>query len=70
MDYSATLFHERGLRTVTAKSRDDGIRFLEVARILKMKPTVTKVPLDGLAGALSALREGRTSGSLVLTVGS
>jgi propanol-preferring alcohol dehydrogenase len=39
MDYSATLFHERDLRTVTANTRDDGIRFLEVARNLKMKPT-------------------------------
>ena len=69
MDYSTTLFHERDLRTVTANTRDDGIRFLEIARTLHLSPTLTRVPFDGLDDALQALREGRTSGSLVLAVG-
>ena len=68
MDYSATLFHERDLRTVTANTRDDGIRFLEIARNLHLSPTVTRVPFDGLDDALAGLRDGATSGSLVLTV--
>lgn len=69
MDYTATLFQERDLRTVTANTRDDGIRFLEIAGNLHLAPTVSRVPFDGLGEALTALRDGRTSGSLVLTVG-
>lgn len=68
LDYSTTLFHERNLRTVTANTRNDGIRFLELAHNLRLKPTVTPVPFDNLDAALSALRDGRTSGSMVLTV--
>ncbi|MFT2816746.1 zinc-dependent alcohol dehydrogenase family protein [Leifsonia sp. A12D58] len=69
MDYSSTLFHERDLRTVTANTREDGIRFLEIARNLQLSPTVSRVQFDGLGEALSALRDGHASGSLVLTVG-
>ncbi|WP_426625236.1 zinc-binding alcohol dehydrogenase family protein [Leifsonia sp. McL0607] len=70
LSYTDSLFRERDLRTVTANTREDGVRFLALARNLRLRPTVTAVPFDGLAGALDDLRRGRASGSLVLRVAS
>jgi len=68
LNYSDSLFRERDLRTVTANTRDDGMRFLALAHTLRLRPHVTPVPFDGLADALSALRDGRSRGSMVLQV--
>ncbi|GIT81775.1 alcohol dehydrogenase [Leifsonia sp. LS1] len=68
--YSASLFRERDLRTVTANTREDGARLLALARTLHLRPQVTAIPFDGLADALDDLRSGRASGSLVLRVAS
>lgn len=68
LPYTETLFRERDLRTVTANTRADGMRFLELARNLGLRPRVTTVPFEGLADAIGELRDGRTSGSLVLQV--
>ncbi|MGW4931270.1 zinc-dependent alcohol dehydrogenase family protein [Agromyces sp. NPDC004153] len=68
MSYEASLFRERDLRTVTANTRDDGRRLLDLARNLGLRPTTTPVPFDSLATAIDAIREGRSSGSLVLLV--
>ncbi|WP_314146296.1 zinc-binding alcohol dehydrogenase family protein [uncultured Leifsonia sp.] len=68
LGYTESLFRERDLRTVTANTREDGARFLALAANLQLRPTVTAVPFDGLAGAIDDLRQGRTSGSLVLRV--
>jgi propanol-preferring alcohol dehydrogenase len=70
LNYTDSLFRERDLRTVTANTREDGARFLALARNLRLRPTVTAVPFDGLAGAIDDLRRGRASGSLVLRVAS
>jgi propanol-preferring alcohol dehydrogenase len=70
LDYTDSLFRERDLRTVTANTREDGTRFLALARNLRVRPTVTAVPFDGLADAIDDLRRGRASGSLVLRVAS
>lgn len=70
LNYTETLFRERDLRTVTANTREDGERFLALARNLRLRPTVTPVPFDGLADAIDDLRRGRVSGSLVLRVAS
>jgi propanol-preferring alcohol dehydrogenase len=70
LDYAESLFRERDLRTVTANTREDGERFLALARNLRLRPTVTPVPFDGLADAIDDLRRGRASGSLVLRVAS
>ena len=70
LNYTESLFRERDLRTVTANTREDGERFLALARNLRLRPTVTPVPFDGLADAIDDLRRGRVSGSLVLRVAS
>jgi propanol-preferring alcohol dehydrogenase len=70
LSYTDSLFRERDLRTVTANTREDGARFLALARNLRLRPRVTAVPFDGLANAIDDLRRGRASGSLVLRVAS
>ncbi len=67
--YTETLFRERDLRTVTANTREDGARFLRLAQSLRLRPTVTRVPFEGLGDAIAALRDGTARGSLVLGVG-
>lgn len=68
MSYEASLFRERDLRTVTANTRDDGRRLLDVAGNLGLRPTVTTVPFESLASAIDDIRDGRARGSLVLLV--
>lgn len=68
LSYTASLFRERDLRTVTANTRADGARFLALARNLGLRPTVTPVPFEELGRAIADLREGRASGSMVLQV--
>lgn len=68
MSYGDTLFRERDLRTVTANTRADGMRFLALAANLGLRPRVTEIPFAGLADAIDDLRDGRASGSLVLRV--
>ena len=66
MQYDATLFNERDLRTVTANTRADGAAFLRLTTTLDLAPTVTRYRLRNAAAAVTALRSGRASGSLVL----
>lgn len=68
MSYGETVFRERDLRTVTANTRNDGMRFLALARNLGLRPRVTAVPFERLADAIDELRTGTASGSLVLTM--
>jgi propanol-preferring alcohol dehydrogenase len=60
------LFNERDLRTVTANTRADGADFLRVASALGLVPEVTRYRFDEAGAAISSLRNGDTSGSLVL----
>ena len=68
MSYDASLFRERDLRSVTANTRDDGRRLLDVAENLGLRPMVTTVPFGALDAAIDDLRHGRSRGSLVLLV--
>jgi propanol-preferring alcohol dehydrogenase len=68
MNYSDNLFNERDLRTVTANTRADGTSFLQLAQNLSLTPTVTTYPFESVDTALSDLRAGRASGSLVITM--
>jgi propanol-preferring alcohol dehydrogenase len=68
MSYQASLFRERDLRTVTANTREDGRRLLDVASTLRLRPTVTTVPFAELDTAIDAIRLGRARGSLVLVI--
>lgn len=66
LDYESSLFYERELRSVTANTRADGDAFLRVARQLPLIPTVTVYPFAEVDRALSDLRDGSASGSLVI----
>lgn len=68
LSYADALFRERDLRTVTANTRADGMRFLSLARNLRLRPHVTKIPFDGLDDAIARLRDGHAQGSMVLQV--
>jgi len=68
MSYQASLFRERDLRTVTANTRSDGRRLLDLATNLELRPTVTPIPFESLDSAIDAIRGGRSRGSLVLLV--
>ncbi|MEO8749221.1 MAG: zinc-binding alcohol dehydrogenase family protein [Allobranchiibius sp.] len=67
MNYDTELFNERDLRTVTANTRADGATFLALAHNLAIKPTVTTYSFDSVDKALSDLRVGNASGSIVIT---
>ncbi|AMM22758.1 alcohol dehydrogenase (plasmid) [Frondihabitans sp. PAMC 28766] len=66
LDYEASLFHERDLRSVTANTRSDGDAFLRLARQLPLRPHVTTYSFSDVSVALDDLRAGRASGSLVI----
>ncbi|GAA4355567.1 zinc-dependent alcohol dehydrogenase family protein [Microbacterium rhizosphaerae] len=68
MDYTEELFYERDLRTVTANTRADGAALLRLARNLDVGPTVTGYSFARAGEAVSALRDGRASGSLVIVM--
>ncbi|MEP6799122.1 MAG: zinc-binding alcohol dehydrogenase family protein [Lapillicoccus sp.] len=68
LNYDAALFNERDLRTVTANTRADGTTFLELAHNLSLTPTVTTYPFERVDAALSDLRAGHASGSIVITL--
>ncbi|MGW9630101.1 zinc-binding alcohol dehydrogenase family protein [Agromyces sp. NPDC055520] len=68
MSYDASLFRERDLRTVTANTRDDGRRLLDLAANLGLRPSATTVPFEALDSAIDDIRQGRARGSLVLVV--
>lgn len=68
MECGASLFRERDLRTVTANTRDDGRRLLDLAANLGLRPSVTTVLFEALDSAIDDIRRGRARGSLVLSV--
>lgn len=69
LDYDRSLFRERDLRSVTANTRADGAEFLALAHNLALAPSVTEYGMDEVDRALADLREGRSSGSLVVRAG-
>lgn len=68
LSYADALFRERDLRTVTANTRADGMRFLALAANLRLRPRVTGIPFEQLDDAIDRLRDGRARGSMVLHV--
>ena len=68
MRYTESLFYERDLRTVTANTRADGAALLRLARHLDLAPTVTPFPFAQTGEAISSLRAGEASGSLVIVM--
>ncbi|UPK77199.1 zinc-dependent alcohol dehydrogenase family protein [Nocardioidaceae bacterium SCSIO 66511] len=69
MTYADHLFGERDLRSVTSNTRQDGEELLRLAARLQLDVHTTAVGFDEVADALTALADGRTSGSLVMVAG-
>ncbi len=68
LNYSAHLFEERELRSVTANTRRDGEELLALAPRLGVHATVQPYPLERADEALSDLAHDRVTGAAVLQV--
>jgi propanol-preferring alcohol dehydrogenase len=66
LDYTAELFQERRLRSVTANTRRDGEEFLRLAGRLGVRATTVGYSMDQAPIALADLADGRFSGAAVL----
>lgn len=62
----ALLYRERGVRTVTNNTREDGQALLAAAGALAVRPAITTFPLAEAGRALLALKRGELRGSGVL----
>ncbi|MCZ9880388.1 zinc-dependent alcohol dehydrogenase family protein [Arthrobacter sp. B2a2-09] len=66
LNYSAHLFYERQLRSVTANTRADGEEFWSLAAEIPLAPTTTAYPLAEADLALQDLASGRIAGAAIL----
>jgi len=66
LDYEADLFYERGIRSVTANTRADGVAFLAEAERARVRLATTEFPLEVANQALELLKAGAISGTGVL----
>jgi propanol-preferring alcohol dehydrogenase len=64
------LWEERVIRSVANLTRDDGARFFERLRSLRVETRRTLYPLERANDALADLRDGRITGTAVLRIGS
>ena len=65
-DYDRLLWGERQIRSVANMTRADARDFLQLAAELKLKPSVTKFPLDRANQALQAVKSDSIDGAAVL----
>jgi propanol-preferring alcohol dehydrogenase len=66
LDYAAHLFQERELRSVTANTRADGRRLLELAQEIPLTTHTVPYPLERAGDALIDLKQDRIRGAAVL----
>ena len=66
LDYEADLFYERGIRSVTANTRADGVALLAEAASARVRLSTTEFPLEVANQALELLKVGALSGTGVL----
>lgn len=66
LDYQASLFYERDLRSVTSNTRDDGRALLREAADSALAPRITVYRLDQANQALVDLKNDRIAGTGVL----
>jgi propanol-preferring alcohol dehydrogenase len=66
LDYQAHLFQERELRSVTANTRADGRRLLELAEEVPLTTHTVPYPLERAGDALIDLKQDRIRGAAVL----
>ena len=69
LDYTAEIFEERTLRSVTANTRSDGEEFLKVAAAARIRVATMQYPLNAADQALADLVTDRVTGAAVLSVG-
>ena len=60
------LYGERVLRSVTNLTREDGKEFFKILEKIKVETTINLYPLEEANTALTALKEGKITGSAVL----
>jgi propanol-preferring alcohol dehydrogenase len=70
LSYERHLFEERTMCSVTANTRDDGERFLDLAAEAHVRVTTSPYPLEQAAAALADLAHDRVNGAAVLNVAS
>jgi len=70
LDYSAHLFQERSIRSVTANTREDGRELLALATEIPLRAHTTVYPLEAANEALVDLKSDRVRGAAVLEVSS
>lgn len=66
LNYQRHLFQERTVRSVTANTRADGQKFLELAARYRLHATTTRYPFEAAATALRDLAADRVNGAAVL----
>ncbi|MBC7173430.1 MAG: hypothetical protein H5U40_13405 [Polyangiaceae bacterium] len=66
LDYQEHLFQERTLQSVTANTREDGLRLLELAAAIPIRTRTQVYALDQANEALLDLKEDRVRGTAVL----
>jgi propanol-preferring alcohol dehydrogenase len=66
--YADELFEERQLRSVTANTRADGERLLELAEAIPIRTTTAAYPFERADDALADLAHGRVTGAAVIHV--
>jgi len=69
LDYQKHLFQERSLRSVTANTRRDGRRLLELAAAIPIRTRTRVYSLEQANEALLDLKEDRVRGAAVLKMG-
>jgi propanol-preferring alcohol dehydrogenase len=69
LDYARHLFQERELKSVTANTRADGRRLLELAQEIPLATHTVPYPLGRAGEALIDLKQDRIRGAAVLEVG-
>ncbi|RCG31688.1 zinc-binding alcohol dehydrogenase family protein [Sphaerisporangium album] len=69
LNYQDHLFYERGVRSVTANTREDGRAFLDLATRHPLSVTTTPYPFDRADEALADLAADRVNGAAVLHIG-
>lgn len=68
LDYDRDVFGERGIRSVTANTRQDGLDLLREAAAIPIKPHTVRFPLEQANRALQELKAGAFQGAAVLTM--
>ncbi|HEV8711802.1 MAG TPA: zinc-dependent alcohol dehydrogenase family protein [Candidatus Binatia bacterium] len=68
LDYEATLFYERNLRSVTANTRQDGIELLQLAKEIPLHTHTEEFSLAQANAALAKLKHDQINGAAVLRV--